>query len=50
LKGRSAEHRGSGIKEGALATEGGAVRRREGSKYGLDDYLSIKYLCQGGLE
>lgn len=22
---------------------------REGSKYGLDDYLSIKYLCQGGL-
>lgn len=22
---------------------------REGSKYGLDDYLSIKYLCQGNL-
>ena len=23
---------------------------REGSKYGLDDYLEIKYLCMGGLE
>ena len=23
---------------------------REGSRYGLDDYLSIKYLCQGGLD
>lgn len=22
---------------------------REGSKYGLDDYLEIKYLCFGGL-
>jgi succinate-semialdehyde dehydrogenase/glutarate-semialdehyde dehydrogenase len=22
---------------------------REGSKYGLDDYLEIKYLCLGGL-
>ena len=22
---------------------------REGSKYGLDDYLEIKYLCMGGL-
>lgn len=22
---------------------------REGSKYGLDDYLDIKYICQGGL-
>jgi len=46
-----------GINEGALASETapfGGVKEsgygREGSKYGLDDYLSIKYLCQGGLE
>ncbi|MGF6873355.1 NAD-dependent succinate-semialdehyde dehydrogenase [Paraburkholderia sp. MM5477-R1] len=46
-----------GINEGALASESapfGGVKEsgygREGSKYGLDDYLSIKYLCQGGLE
>ncbi|HEY2022511.1 NAD-dependent succinate-semialdehyde dehydrogenase [Paraburkholderia sp.] len=45
-----------GINEGALASEAapfGGVKEsgygREGSKYGLDDYLSIKYLCQGGL-
>ncbi|MGA1104713.1 MAG: aldehyde dehydrogenase family protein, partial [Pseudomonadales bacterium] len=23
---------------------------REGSKYGLDDYLELKYLCMGGIE
>jgi succinate-semialdehyde dehydrogenase/glutarate-semialdehyde dehydrogenase len=46
-----------GINEGALASEAapfGGVKEsgygREGSKYGLDDYLSIKYVCQGGLE
>ncbi|WP_028206446.1 NAD-dependent succinate-semialdehyde dehydrogenase [Paraburkholderia nodosa] len=46
-----------GINEGILASEAapfGGVKEsgygREGSKYGLDDYLSIKYLCQGGLE
>ncbi|MGF6507559.1 NAD-dependent succinate-semialdehyde dehydrogenase [Paraburkholderia sp. 32] len=46
-----------GINEGALASEAapfGGVKEsgygREGSKYGLDDYLSIKYLCQGALE
>ena len=45
-----------GINEGALASEAapfGGVKEsgygREGSKYGLDDYLSIKYLCQGGI-
>jgi succinate-semialdehyde dehydrogenase/glutarate-semialdehyde dehydrogenase len=45
-----------GINEGVLASEAapfGGVKEsgygREGSKYGLDDYLSIKYLCQGGL-
>ncbi len=46
-----------GINEGALASEAapfGGVKEsgygREGSKYGLDDYLSIKYLCQGGFD
>ncbi|VVD61131.1 succinate-semialdehyde dehydrogenase [Pandoraea communis] len=45
-----------GINEGALASEAapfGGVKEsgygREGSKYGLDDYLAIKYLCQGNL-
>jgi succinate-semialdehyde dehydrogenase/glutarate-semialdehyde dehydrogenase len=23
---------------------------REGSKYGMDDFLEIKYLCLGGVE
>jgi succinate-semialdehyde dehydrogenase/glutarate-semialdehyde dehydrogenase len=23
---------------------------REGSKYGMDDYLVIKYLCMGGVD
>jgi succinate-semialdehyde dehydrogenase / glutarate-semialdehyde dehydrogenase len=46
-----------GINEGAVASEAapfGGVKEsgygREGSKYGLDDYLSVKYRCQGGLE
>jgi succinate-semialdehyde dehydrogenase/glutarate-semialdehyde dehydrogenase len=46
-----------GINEGAVASEAapfGGVKEsgygREGSKYGLDDYLSIKYLCQGERE
>jgi succinate-semialdehyde dehydrogenase/glutarate-semialdehyde dehydrogenase len=46
-----------GVNEGALASEAapfGGVKEsgygREGSKYGLDDYLSIKYVCQGGLD
>jgi succinate-semialdehyde dehydrogenase/glutarate-semialdehyde dehydrogenase len=45
-----------GINEGAISSEAapfGGVKEsgygREGSKYGLDDYLSIKYLCQGNL-
>lgn len=45
-----------GINEGALSSEAapfGGIKEsgygREGSKYGLDDYLSIKYLCQGNL-
>lgn len=46
-----------GINEGALASEAapfGGVKDsgygREGSKYGLDDYLTIKYMCQGELD
>lgn len=45
-----------GINEGIVSTEvapfGGIKASgygREGSHYGLDDYLSIKYLCVGGL-
>ncbi|WP_114973637.1 NAD-dependent succinate-semialdehyde dehydrogenase [Rhodoferax ferrireducens] len=44
-----------GINEGALASEAapfGGVKEsgygREGSQYGLDDYMQMKYLCQGG--
>jgi succinate-semialdehyde dehydrogenase / glutarate-semialdehyde dehydrogenase len=45
-----------GINEGTLSSEAapfGGVKEsgygREGSKYGLDDYLAIKYRCQGNL-
>jgi succinate-semialdehyde dehydrogenase/glutarate-semialdehyde dehydrogenase len=45
-----------GINEGAVAAEAapfGGVKEsgygREGSRYGLDDYLHVKYLCQGNL-
>ena len=45
-----------GINEGAISTEvapfGGVKESgygREGSHYGLDDYLEIKYLCMGGI-
>ena len=23
---------------------------REGSKYGMDDYMDIKYICMGGID
>ncbi|MEL0657711.1 NAD-dependent succinate-semialdehyde dehydrogenase [Psychromonas arctica] len=46
-----------GINEGAISNAAapfGGVKQsgngREGSKYGLDDYLEIKYLCLGGLD
>ena len=46
-----------GMNEGAVSSEAapfGGVKAsgygREGSKYGLDDYMSIKYVCQGGLD
>lgn len=45
-----------GINEGALAAEAapfGGVKEsgygREGSRYGLDDYMHTKYLCMGGV-
>jgi succinate-semialdehyde dehydrogenase/glutarate-semialdehyde dehydrogenase len=45
-----------GINEGLISTEvapfGGVKESgigREGSKYGLDEYLEIKYLCYGGV-
>lgn len=45
-----------GINEGALASEAapfGGMKEsgygREGSRYGLDDYMHTKYLCQGEL-
>lgn len=46
-----------GINEGIISNEmapfGGVKESgqgREGSKYGLDDYLDIKYMCMGGIE
>ena len=46
-----------GINEGIISNEmapfGGVKQSgmgREGSKYGIDDYLEIKYLCMGGLD
>ena len=45
-----------GINEGIISTEvapfGGVKESglgREGSRYGIEDYLEIKYLCMGGL-
>jgi len=45
-----------GINEGTVSNAAapfGGVKQsgngREGSRYGLDDYLEIKYLCMGGL-
>jgi succinate-semialdehyde dehydrogenase / glutarate-semialdehyde dehydrogenase len=46
-----------GANEGAVSSEAapfGGVKEsgygREGSRYGLDDYLSVKYVCEGGLD
>ena len=45
-----------GINTGIISTEvapfGGIKESgigREGSKYGMDDFLEVKYLCMGGL-
>ncbi len=46
-----------GVNEGSVSTEvapfGGVKESgsgREGSKYGLDDFTEIKYLCMGGID
>lgn len=46
-----------GINEGLISNESapfGGIKQsglgREGSHYGIDDYLEVKYLCFGGLE
>jgi succinate-semialdehyde dehydrogenase/glutarate-semialdehyde dehydrogenase len=46
-----------GVNEGLITTEvapfGGVKESgmgREGSKYGIEDYLDIKYICMGGLD
>ena len=46
-----------GINEGIISTEvapfGGVKESgigREGSKYGMDDFMEIKYLCLGGID
>ena len=45
-----------GINEGLISTEvapfGGVKESgigREGSKYGIEDYVEIKYMCMGGI-
>ncbi|MBV2186891.1 MAG: aldehyde dehydrogenase family protein, partial [Rhizobium sp.] len=46
-----------GINTGLISTEiapfGGIKQSglgREGSKYGIDDYTELKYMCLGGIE
>jgi len=46
-----------GVNAGTISSEAapfGGIKQsgygREGSRYGLDDYTSLKYVCQGGLE
>ncbi len=54
--GEALEYGMVGINEGIISNEvapfGGVKESglgREGSKYGIDDYVEIKYLCMGGL-
>jgi succinate-semialdehyde dehydrogenase/glutarate-semialdehyde dehydrogenase len=54
--GEALEYGMVGINEGLISTEvapfGGIKESglgREGSRYGIEDYLEIKYLCMGGL-
>ena len=46
-----------GVNEGAVSSEmipfGGFKQSglgREGSKYGMEEYLEMKYMCLGGIE
>ena len=52
----ASRRRSVGANEGIVATElapfGGVKESgygREGSLYGLDDYMHVKYVCMGGL-
>ena len=54
---RALEYGIVGVNEGIISTEvapfGGIKESglgREGSKYGIEDYLEIKYICMGGLD
>ncbi len=45
-----------GVNEGLISTEGalfGGVKRsgigREGSKYGIEEFIETKYVCLGGI-
>ena len=43
----------TGLISNEIAPFGGVKQSglgREGSKYGLDDFLEIKYLCFGGID
>ncbi|GAL15004.1 succinate-semialdehyde dehydrogenase [Vibrio astriarenae] len=55
--GESLEYGMVGINDSAISNVSapfGGVKQsgfgREGSKYGLDEYMEIKYLCMGGLD
>ncbi len=55
--GEALEYGMVGINEGIISTEvapfGGVKESglgREGSKYGLDEFVEVKYLCMGGLD
>jgi len=55
--GEALEYGMVGVNDGIVSNEAapfGGIKEsgqgREGSKYGLDDYLDIKYLCMGGLD
>jgi succinate-semialdehyde dehydrogenase/glutarate-semialdehyde dehydrogenase len=44
---------GEALEYGEMAPFGGVKESgqgREGSKYGMDDYLEIKYMCMGGID
>jgi succinate-semialdehyde dehydrogenase/glutarate-semialdehyde dehydrogenase len=54
---RTGEHCTVGINEGIISTEiapfGGMKESgigREGSKYGIEEFLEVKYLCMGGID
>ncbi|MEL7453585.1 MAG: aldehyde dehydrogenase family protein, partial [Pseudomonadota bacterium] len=55
-EGEALEYGMVGINEGAISNAAapfGGIKQsgmgREGSRYGLDDYLEIKYMLMGGL-